>query len=66
LWRGDHDGLIHAAGRDFINLWTASQWVEANRAADIFDQGTFAAAQRQPMGPASRYISGPFRPIPCS
>jgi hypothetical protein len=51
LWRGDHDGLNHAVGRDFINLWTASQLIEADRAVDIFDQQKFAAAQRRHMGP---------------
>ncbi len=51
LWRGDHDGLNHAVGRDFINLWTASQLVEADRALDIFDQEKFIAAQRRFMGP---------------
>jgi hypothetical protein len=51
LWRGDHDGLSHAAGRDFINLWTASQLVEAGRTRDIFDHESFAAAQRRHMGP---------------
>jgi hypothetical protein len=51
LWRGDHDGLKHAVGRDFINLWTASQLIEADRALDIFDQDKFAAAQRQQLGP---------------
>jgi len=50
LWRGDHDGLNHAVGRDFINLWTASELVDAGRTADIFDQDKFAAAQRQHMG----------------
>lgn len=50
LWRGDHDGLSHAVGRDFINLWTASELVEAERTAEAFDQGKFAAAQRQHMG----------------
>ena len=39
LWRGDHDGLSHAVGRDFINLWTASELVEAERTAEAFDQG---------------------------
>lgn len=51
LWRGNHDGLSHAAGRDFINMWTASQLVEAGKTADIFDQEKFAAAQRRHMGP---------------
>jgi hypothetical protein len=50
LWRGDHDGLNHAVGRDFINMWTASQLVEADRTVDIFDQEKFLAAQRQHMG----------------
>ena len=50
LWRGDHDGLNHAVGRDFINMWTASRLVEADRTEDIFDPDKFAAAQRQQMG----------------
>ena len=49
LWRGDHDGLNHAVGRDFINMWTASRLVEADRTEDIFDPDKFAAAQRQQM-----------------
>jgi len=51
LWRGDHDGLNHAVGRDYINLWTATQLVEADRVVDVFNQKKFAAAQRQHMGP---------------
>ena len=27
LWQGDRDGLNHAVGRDFINMWTASRLV---------------------------------------
>lgn len=51
LWRGHDDGLSDAVGRDFNNLWTASQLVEAGRTADIFDREKFAAAQRERMGP---------------
>jgi hypothetical protein len=51
LWQGDRDGLNHAVGRDFINMWTASQLLEAGRTADIFDQDKFAAAQRRQLGP---------------
>ncbi|MFP6749428.1 MAG: glycosyltransferase family 87 protein [Alphaproteobacteria bacterium] len=50
FWRGDRDGLKHAVGRDFINMWTASRLVEAGRTAEIFDQDGFAAAQRQHLG----------------
>ena len=50
LWHGDRDGLKHAVGRDFINMWTASRLVEAGRTSEIFDQDLFAAAQRQHLG----------------
>ena len=49
LWRGDHNGLNHAVGRDFINMWTASRLVEADRTGDIFDQDKFAAAPIAPL-----------------
>ena len=45
--RGDHDGQNHAAGRDFLYLWTASRLVEDGRTSETFDQDRFAAIPQQ-------------------
>ncbi len=50
IWQGQRDGMNHAVGRDFVNLWTASRLVEAERAVEVFDQDKFAATQRQQFG----------------
>ncbi len=50
LWHDDRDGLKHAVGRDFVNIYTASRLTAAGRTAEIFDQDKFWAAHREHLG----------------